>query len=360
MDFSQARQFYARLKQQVDLGQITVDEFERRVNEVVVTDQNGAEWQIGVSSGKWYRYDSQGWVEDLPTGIVEPAVVSAPGQKAPAEPRSKSFNWLWLGGGLAGLALVCSVALAVILFIYYQNKPLPDNIVVPMTAIATQQLPVLPQPTTQKMPVLPKPATKAPTASPGSKAGPGFDPKNPPFFDDFSNPASGWNRDRTDDYVMDYENGAYRIQIKKANWAFWANPKKNFEGDVIIEVDASKRAGSDKNGFGVICRYQDENNYYRFMISSDGLDVISKKQAGNWVNLSSDVWEPSAVIRQGAASNHIRAECIGDSLKLLVNDQLIASASDSSFTSGQVGLTASAYDTPDVDILFDNFSASSR
>jgi hypothetical protein len=104
--------------------------------------------------------------------------------------------------------------------------------------------------------------------------------------------------------------------VNKTKWALMANPNKNFAGEVIVEVDAAKVGGPDKNGFGVICRYQDENNYYRFMISSDGLMVISMKKNGAWSNLSSDVWEPSNAINLGSASNHIRAECIGDSLKL--------------------------------------------
>ncbi len=343
MDFKETWRVYTELKEQFDQGRLSADNFEKRVNEMTVTDVRGDLWQIGVSSGKWYRYDGQNWVEDMPFNIIQPPVLAAP-----VETHSSSFKWLWIGGGLAGLALVGCAAVAIMIFFFNQNEPLPNNTVVPQPVIATQPLPVLPQP-----------ATETPISS-GPIAGPGFDPNSPPFFDDFSNPASGWNRERTADYVRDYENGNYRIQVNKTKWALMANPNKNFAGEVIVEVDAAKVGGPDKNGFGVICRYQDENNYYRFMISSDGLMVISMKKNGAWSNLSSDVWEPSNAINLGSASNHIRAECIGDSLKLLVNDQLAASASDSSFTSGDVGLIASAYDIPGVDILFDNFSASSR
>jgi hypothetical protein len=193
----------------------------------------------------------------------------------------------------------------------------------------------------------------------GQTALPGFDLNNF-YIDDFSNPTSGWNRERTDDHIMDYDNGGYRIKANKSNWTFWANPNKNYAGDIIVEVDATKVGGPDENGFGVICRFQDENNFYRFMISSDGLEVISKKENGKWVNLSADQWKPSDAIHQGAAKNHIRAECVGSSLKLYVNDQLVAEASNSSFNGGDVGLIVSAYDTPGVDILFDNFIASQQ
>jgi hypothetical protein len=65
--------------------------------------------------------------------------------------------------------------------------------------------------------------------------------------------------------------------------------------------------------------------------------------------------QSASVIKQGAASNHIRADCIGNSLTLYVNDVQVATVNDISFSEGDVGLMAGAYDVPGVDILFDNF-----
>jgi hypothetical protein len=62
----------------------------------------------------------------------------------------------------------------------------------------------------------------------------------------------------------------------------------------------------------------------------------------------------SDVIRQGGIVNHIEALCSGDTLKLTVNEIVLAEIRDSSFSEGQVGLIAGAYDTPGVQVLFDN------
>ena len=82
--------------------------------------------------------------------------------------------------------------------------------------------------------------------------------KNVLFSDDFTNTNSGW--DRFQDYagVTDYSNVGYLIYIKAANMIKWANPKKTFQNDVRIEVDATMSFGPDNNAFGVICRYQDK------------------------------------------------------------------------------------------------------
>ena len=69
-----------------------------------------------------------------------------------------------------------------------------------------------------------------------------------------------------------------------------------------------------------------------------------------------DAMQPSETIKQGAASNHIRADCVGDSLSLYVNGEKLASANDSEYSNGDVGLLAGAFDTTGTDIHFDNFS----
>ena len=96
------------------------------------------------------------------------------------------------------------------------------------------------------------------------------------FQDDFSDTSSGWDRVNNSDSVTDYADGAYRIWVNKPQYDIWANPGKSFAGDVRIEVDASKKAGPDDNDFGVICRYEDINNFYFFHITSDGYAIIGK------------------------------------------------------------------------------------
>jgi hypothetical protein len=352
MDFKQTQQAFTRLKDQFEQGSITAEEFETRVNEMVVTDSAGVLWQIGVSSGKWYRFDGQNWVEDVPPGVNPPVIQSAPippppPQLVPVGPPSKPFNWFWIVGGLVGLTFLACVGLLLILFVFNQNKPVPANPVLPQ--------PVITQPAAPAIPTV----SIVETPQSGPIAGPGFDP-NGIFVDDFSDPNSGWGRDRSDDHIMDYEKGGYRIWVNKAQYMYWVTPGKNFPEDVIVEVDATKTGGSDENEFGIICRYQNENNYYMFTISSDGYMLISKEQEGEQVGLSSEQMESTDVIHQGSASNHIRAECKGNSLVLFVNNEKVASAVDSSFMSGDVGLLVATFDTPGVDILFDDFFASSR
>ncbi len=174
------------------------------------------------------------------------------------------------------------------------------------------------------------------------------------FRDDFSDPSSGWARNRGKDYTVDYEDGGYRILVNIANTSVWANPGKDF-ADVSVEVTATKTGGPDNNDFGVVCRYQDADNFYALLISSDGYYVVIANAGGEWQLVGMERALLSGKIKKGSASNIIRADCVGDRLSLYANGSKLVEVKDDRFGSGDVGLIASAYDEPGVDIRFTDF-----
>jgi hypothetical protein len=176
------------------------------------------------------------------------------------------------------------------------------------------------------------------------------------LFDDFSDPESGWDRVDETDYYTDYYNGSYRIIVYTDMSDSWANPSGQSYGDVSIEVAATKNGGPDDNDFGIICRYQDVDNFYYGLISSDGFYGIMKVVDASSEQLGNSELQSSDLINQGTATNQIRFVCAGDMLSLYVNGQLIDEQVDSAFTQGNVGLLAGTYDIPGTDILFDNFT----
>jgi hypothetical protein len=174
------------------------------------------------------------------------------------------------------------------------------------------------------------------------------------FQDDFSDTSSGWDRVNVDDGVTDYVDGVYRIWVNTTSTDVWANPGLNFT-DTIVEVEATKVGGPDDNDFGVICRYQDESNFYFFIISSDGYYGLGKVVGGEQLLIGEEELLPSDVIQTGNVTNTIRAECNGPNLTLSANGTQLASASDDTFSSGDVGLLAGTFDASGTDIHFDNF-----
>ena len=175
------------------------------------------------------------------------------------------------------------------------------------------------------------------------------------FQDGFSDPSSGWDRVRTTEGMTDYEADRYRIVVNTSNADYWSNPGLAF-GDVVIDVDAGKISGPDDNDYGVLCRYQDINNFYFLIISSDGYYGIGKVENGKQQLLDPPQMYHSEYIIPGNGSNHIQAICSGNEIKLSVNGDLLAEATDGTFNTGDIGLIVGSFDDPGVDIWFDNLS----
>ena len=176
------------------------------------------------------------------------------------------------------------------------------------------------------------------------------------YQDDFSRPESGWDRYHDDVYSADYELGTYHVRLFAADTEVWARPHLDLP-NVRIEVIATKLTGPDDNVYGIVCRYQDADNFYFFIISSDGYAGIGVHKNGESVLLGEDTMQPAAVIQTGNTSNLIRAVCDGEKLRLHVNGVLVTSTEETEdWLEGDVGLIVGTFAEPEVEIEFDNFS----
>lgn len=348
MDFTQTQQAYIHLKDQLEQGHITADEFESRVNEMTVTDSAGVLWQIGVKTGKWYRYDGQGWVEDTPrefSGInADFAPLVTPQNVQPYQNQEQPQGNKWVGGLLiGGILAACCVIVVIGGWFIWSYSPSPA----PFTPPAASSL------TPPSIPL-------ALTTESGNTAFPAFPPDLVQFQDDFSNPGSGWDDVRVgEDFNTLYFEDVYLFVITSADFYAWANPNREFPSDVHVEVDARKTSGSQYDEYGLLCRYAKNSdgthNYYYFAIAIDGLGVIYKIDHDEKSLIITDPPKNrSDVIHPGDQSNRIRGDCIGDTLTLYVNGQSLITAVDSSFTGGDVGLRVDS-ETGETEIRFDNF-----
>lgn len=176
------------------------------------------------------------------------------------------------------------------------------------------------------------------------------------FQDDFSDAGSGWLQGQDDFGIAEYTHGGFRIYVSSDLAGKISVLRLQPFEDVHLEVDATKIAGPDDNDYGLVCRYVDENNFYFFEISSDGYSGIGKYKDNRLVMISAAQMQSSEAIAQGAATNRLRADCVGTTLTFYVNGTQVAEGSDADFKKGNVGLIAGTFETPGADIFFDNFS----
>lgn len=175
------------------------------------------------------------------------------------------------------------------------------------------------------------------------------------LVDDFENAANGWDTYTDDDTWAGYVDGGYRLGVYRSEFVTWGNPSNgqtfsNFE----IEVDARQVEGPVDNNYGVLVRYQaDDENFYWFQISSDGFYAVDLLLDDEWVSLVA--WEESSVINQGVgATNRLKVVCFDDQFSFYVNGTYLVGVSDATFGSGGIGLAAGAFDEAGVVVHFDN------
>jgi serine/threonine protein kinase len=195
---------------------------------------------------------------------------------------------------------------------------------------------------------------QTPTARAGST--PTTIPTTIPLLYNVTNPAcddaSLWSRNQVaQDNVSCKSDGLYLSRPTTTDFtssiflqSYPKEPSSGFPADYRLEVDTTlsvldpSQTSNDLTGFGIIFRNQTGHGGYFFMVdpvAGAWLFKIEDAQ-GNPFKMQRDV---SSAIQTGqGAKNHLRVDVKGDQFVGYVNGVQVGSASDSSFSGGNVGL----------------------
>ena len=180
------------------------------------------------------------------------------------------------------------------------------------------------------------------------------------FADDFNEERDcGWALYERAGATAEVRDGALHLTTSQPGQIWWTNPGRNLD-NVILTTNVRPVAGPEDNAYGLICRYQSAENFYVFLISSDGYYAIGKYQSGsNQITYLSGEgqYQFSDTINQGTAGNRIRASCIGNELSLAVNGVPLATVSDSTFAGGDIGVAVSTFESGTLEVAFDDVEA---
>jgi hypothetical protein len=175
--------------------------------------------------------------------------------------------------------------------------------------------------------------------------------------DDFSGERDcGWALYNGQGVSSEIEEGILRISNSLSGEISWVNADRSFE-DVIITSQARQVQGPNDNAYGIICRYQSPDNFYVFLISGDGYYAIGKYQSGSpqiQYLTGEGQYVYSDAINQGAATNEIKASCVGNELSISVNGIPLESVTDPTFVNGDIGMGASTFQPGTAVIEFDS------
>lgn len=155
--------------------------------------------------------------------------------------------------------------------------------------------------------------------------------------ENFDDATSHWEEVNNAYEIKRYSEQGYFVLIQPSHGRTISTSGKVF-ADVKFSVEAKKVTGPKDTNVGLVCRYQDKENFYGFSVGTDGYVGIYKVVKGESKLLSGEEYQVSEHVHQGDGQNAIIASCIQDRLSLNINGSDVLEVKDDTFGIGEVGL----------------------
>ena len=183
-------------------------------------------------------------------------------------------------------------------------------------------------------------------------------PRTVLWLDDFSDVNSGWERNRGIDGALDYgeEEEVYEMLVPVDNNLYWVMKDEDLE-DVVMSVEAWQVDGPEGSLYGLMCRY-DSNviNGYFFLINSLGEAAVGIFGPG-FQPISGGELTAFDVIQTGLnVKNTIAASCVGESLTMSVNGEVLFDIPTTGLTGGEIGMAVATPMGAGADVYFDDLT----
>jgi len=73
--FKEIEKEFQKLKDEYSKGIIDKEEFRKELEKLMIKDQEGKYWMIGLQTGKWYYYDGEKWIQSSPPYEKEKKII---------------------------------------------------------------------------------------------------------------------------------------------------------------------------------------------------------------------------------------------------------------------------------------------
>jgi hypothetical protein len=179
------------------------------------------------------------------------------------------------------------------------------------------------------------------------------------FYDDFSNPASGWAVGEDEYARYGYVYGEYQIRSKRSGYFYTFSAPTCKRQKFVVEVD-TRWVGQPGNSVGIFFVMTESYHwdfYYIFDISTDyQMYRLLRRDPGGWVEVVYPT--SSGAINGGNSVNHLKVTINGQDIDLEINGIELDSEYVSVYDEwSSAGIVSSPYSSQPVsDARFDNFS----
>jgi hypothetical protein len=154
------------------------------------------------------------------------------------------------------------------------------------------------------------------------------------FSDGLTSNANGWANDQHCFFRTD----GYHVKGDGNPWECFA--PTNVPSDFTAQVRVKQVSGSSNDGYGIVFRRASQGNEYLFLIDAIGHWSI-QKCSGSTCSIMSDWATSRGLILPGLnKENVIKMEASGSHFVFFANGKQIGQINDTTFTSGDLGLTS--------------------
>jgi len=174
-----------------------------------------------------------------------------------------------------------------------------------------------------------------------------------PYYEaDFDGPECDWPESDTADRRFGCVNGEFQILLKQPYKNGFVVASILPASDFTLAADvrfATNNAGAAGLIFGNMTTYE----FYKFLIwPSPGVFGLYKHDGQALIS-----WRSDAAINTYPATNHLKVEREGSTIRLYANDHLLATVDDSSIQTTGIGVYSNSDALANVDTRYDNFVA---
>jgi hypothetical protein len=184
------------------------------------------------------------------------------------------------------------------------------------------------------------------------------------FFDDFSDPASGWHVGENEYTRIAYVDGEYQFVVKQPSRGQLVTPDLILPSDYAIQADC-RQVSDNPGSCGLVFGARFTTSGYelhQFLVYPDYQEYLLNRRSmdGSWTYLINQT--SNAAIHSGHQMNRLRVERIGTQISLYVNGTLVNTYIDANYTSPgrDAGVRVYSYSQVPVEMRFDNFVAYSK
>ncbi len=174
--------------------------------------------------------------------------------------------------------------------------------------------------------------------------------------DDFAQPVLGLAPEViTADWSMGYVGDLYQISVEQPGVLAWTTLGQidlgAYRYDSSLTLTGSSGDSSAWGYAGLLVRYQNDQNFYLFVVDGRGKYQVQAQEQGNWRTLQP--WTDSPLLATVGGENLLAVEDDGQTLRFFADSELLFSTDNLRLPVGDVGLLAGSRSQGTARALFD-------